>query len=262
MYYFFLAPFFFLFGLRKEQYLDSQGLNWTSIRPVYIYGPLNYNPVERYFFDRVTRGRPVCIPYDGKYITQLGHCEDLADFMIKCILVSENFQRSRWRLVPFRTSNLELKKQWNNGWNMIKFKCKWILVVWFSMEDQPAISRCDSSIGSTTNLHFSRHLRRKVSLLIPAPRYRQSRGQGSSLQHFQRGICDFWWHGQALRTSGGHGRTANCALWSQIGAWVVLFAMRSFFFLATNPICQGSQLEGKGKAWCLSSKILIKGLFV
>ena len=24
------------------------GLNWTSIRPVYIYGPLNYNPVERY----------------------------------------------------------------------------------------------------------------------------------------------------------------------------------------------------------------------
>lgn len=95
MYYFFLAPFFFLFGLRKEQYLDSQGLNWTSIRPVYIYGPLNYNPVERYFFDRVTRGRPVCIPYDGKYITQLGHCEDLADFMIKCILVSENFQRSR-----------------------------------------------------------------------------------------------------------------------------------------------------------------------
>ncbi|CAL1134709.1 unnamed protein product [Cladocopium goreaui] len=71
--------------LQCEQYLDSQGLNWTSIRPVYIYGPLNYNPVERYFFDRVTRGRPVCIPYDGKYITQLGHCEDLADFMIKCI---------------------------------------------------------------------------------------------------------------------------------------------------------------------------------
>ena len=26
---------------------------------VYIYGPLNYNPVERYFFDRVSRGRPV-----------------------------------------------------------------------------------------------------------------------------------------------------------------------------------------------------------
>lgn len=71
--------------LACEKYLESEGLNWTSIRPVYIYGPLNYNPVERYFFDRVTRGRPVCVPYGGKYITQLGHCEDLADFMAKCV---------------------------------------------------------------------------------------------------------------------------------------------------------------------------------
>lgn len=68
-----------------ENFLQAQGLNWTSIRPTYIYGPLNYNPVERYFFDRVARGRPICIPGDGKYITQLGHCEDLADFMVKCI---------------------------------------------------------------------------------------------------------------------------------------------------------------------------------
>ena len=50
-----------------------------------LWGPLNYNPVERYFFDRVSRGRPVCVPYGGKYITQLGHCEDLADFMAKCV---------------------------------------------------------------------------------------------------------------------------------------------------------------------------------
>lgn len=74
--------------LSCEKYLAFKGLaglNWTSIRPVYIYGPLNYNPVERYFFDRVAHGRPVCVPYDGKYITQLGHCEDLADFMVQCI---------------------------------------------------------------------------------------------------------------------------------------------------------------------------------
>jgi len=71
--------------LSCENYLDSKGFNWTSIRPVYIYGPLNYNPVERFFFDRVARGRPICVPYDGKYITQLGHCEDLANFMAACI---------------------------------------------------------------------------------------------------------------------------------------------------------------------------------
>lgn len=71
--------------LSCEKYLDSKGFNWTSIRPVYIYGPLNYNPVERFFFDRVARGRPICIPYGGMYMTQLGHCEDLANFMCKCI---------------------------------------------------------------------------------------------------------------------------------------------------------------------------------
>jgi len=71
--------------LSCEELLAQKGFNWTSIRPVYIYGPLNYNPVERFFFDRVARGRPIAIPYDGMYITQLGHCEDLADFMCKCI---------------------------------------------------------------------------------------------------------------------------------------------------------------------------------
>merc|ERR1719330_558639 len=33
--------------LSCENYLDSQGFNWTSVRPVYIYGPLNYNPAGR-----------------------------------------------------------------------------------------------------------------------------------------------------------------------------------------------------------------------
>lgn len=38
--------------LDTENLLDRSGVNWTSIRPVYIYGPLNYNPVEEWFFHR------------------------------------------------------------------------------------------------------------------------------------------------------------------------------------------------------------------
>lgn len=48
-------------------------MNWTSIRPVYIYGPLNYNPVEEWFFHRLKAGRPIPIPNSGIQITQLGH---------------------------------------------------------------------------------------------------------------------------------------------------------------------------------------------
>ena len=34
--------------LDTESLLDERGVNWTSLRPVYIYGPLNYNPVEEW----------------------------------------------------------------------------------------------------------------------------------------------------------------------------------------------------------------------
>jgi len=61
-----------------EMELEKQGLPWTSIRPTYIYGPLNYNDLEAWFFDRIVRDRPIPIPGNGMHITQLGHVKDLA----------------------------------------------------------------------------------------------------------------------------------------------------------------------------------------
>lgn len=43
--------------LNMESHLESVGANFTSVRPVYIYGPLNYNPVEEWFFHRIAAGR-------------------------------------------------------------------------------------------------------------------------------------------------------------------------------------------------------------
>ena len=64
-----------------ESYFTEVGLPWTSIRPTYIYGPQNYNDLEAWFFDRITRNRPIPIPINGLHITQLGHVEDLAQAM-------------------------------------------------------------------------------------------------------------------------------------------------------------------------------------
>lgn len=64
-----------------ETYLAEQGLPFTSIRPTYIYGPLNYNDLEAWFFDRIVRDRPVPIPGNGAHFTQFGHCQDLAKAM-------------------------------------------------------------------------------------------------------------------------------------------------------------------------------------
>ncbi|CAA6662207.1 unnamed protein product [Spirodela intermedia] len=71
--------------LNTESLLQSRDVNWTSIRPVYIYGPLNYNPVEEWFFHRLKAGRPIPIPGSGVQITQLGHVKDLATAFIKVL---------------------------------------------------------------------------------------------------------------------------------------------------------------------------------
>ncbi len=62
-----------------EFWLRNEGIPFTSFRPTYIYGPGNYNPIEAWFFDRITNGRPIPMPGDGQAITQLGHVSDLAD---------------------------------------------------------------------------------------------------------------------------------------------------------------------------------------
>lgn len=61
-----------------EEYLQAQGIPFTSIRPTYIYGPGNYNDLEAWFFDRLVRNRPILIPSGGLHFTQFGHVEDLA----------------------------------------------------------------------------------------------------------------------------------------------------------------------------------------
>lgn len=64
-----------------ETYLAECGVPFTAVRPVYIYGPQNYNPIESWFFDRISRDRAVPIPGSGMALTQLGHCADLAAAM-------------------------------------------------------------------------------------------------------------------------------------------------------------------------------------
>lgn len=68
-----------------EAYLSELGIPFTSIRPTYIYGPQNYNQLESWFFDRLTRDRPLPIPGNGLHITQLGHVEDLARAMTQVL---------------------------------------------------------------------------------------------------------------------------------------------------------------------------------
>ena len=78
-----------------------------------LTGPLNYNPVEEWFFHRIKEGRPIPVPSSGQQVltsgyrehssaiagctarhhvalpcgqvTQLGHVKDLATAFVKCL---------------------------------------------------------------------------------------------------------------------------------------------------------------------------------
>jgi nucleoside-diphosphate-sugar epimerase len=95
--------------LHTEAYLkqayDDIGFPFTSIRPTYIYGPQNYNDLEAWFFDRIVRDRPIPIPGNGKFMTQLGHVEDLVAAMAavlgKAGAIGEIYNVSDIRYVTF-----------------------------------------------------------------------------------------------------------------------------------------------------------------
>ena len=70
---------------KTESWLKAEGITFTSFRPTYIYGPGNYNPIEKWFFDRITNGRYIPVPLDGQGITQLGHVSDLAEAIAKSL---------------------------------------------------------------------------------------------------------------------------------------------------------------------------------
>ena len=70
---------------RTESWLRAEGIPFTSFRPTYIYGPGNYNSIEKWFFDRITNRRFIPVPLDGQIITQLGHVADLSDAISKSL---------------------------------------------------------------------------------------------------------------------------------------------------------------------------------
>lgn len=69
----------------SEEYLAKIGMPFTSIRPTYIYGALNYNPLEEWFFERLDQDRTIIIPGHGQHLTGLGHVQDLAVAMANVI---------------------------------------------------------------------------------------------------------------------------------------------------------------------------------
>ncbi len=62
---------------------SSTGLEATTLRPPFVYGPHNPFYREAFFWDRLVKGRPILIPGDGSRLMQLVHVWDLADCALR-----------------------------------------------------------------------------------------------------------------------------------------------------------------------------------
>jgi nucleoside-diphosphate-sugar epimerase len=66
-----------------EQSLLASGLPVVTLRPPFIYGPENPFYREAFFWDRLTRDRPIVIPDDGSRLMQFVYVRDLVWAMLR-----------------------------------------------------------------------------------------------------------------------------------------------------------------------------------
>lgn len=63
---------------QAEELLEEMKLPYSCFRPQYIYGPKQGKSYLKYFFDRLTNGRPVLVPNGGDQQVTMTHAADNA----------------------------------------------------------------------------------------------------------------------------------------------------------------------------------------
>src|SRR4030095_7050699 len=61
-----------------EKVLSESGLDYAAIRPVYILGPNNYAPRERFIYSRLRKGQEMILPGNGEALAQFVFAKDVA----------------------------------------------------------------------------------------------------------------------------------------------------------------------------------------
>ena len=63
----------------------KHGASPVILRPAFIYGPYNYAPRESWYIEKVVRGEPLPVPFDGTGQFQTVYVKDAAEAVIACI---------------------------------------------------------------------------------------------------------------------------------------------------------------------------------
>jgi len=90
---------------QAEELVAELGLPYSFFRPQYIYGPAQGKSYLAFFFDRITRGRPVPVPGDGSQMVTMTHAADNAQMIANAIgndkAVGESFNCATSSLITY-----------------------------------------------------------------------------------------------------------------------------------------------------------------
>ena len=78
--------------LRKE--CAARGMEFTVLRPAFIYGPYNYAPRESWYVQRIVRGEEIPVPEDASARFQFVFVKEAAEAILACICRQEAANRA------------------------------------------------------------------------------------------------------------------------------------------------------------------------
>ncbi len=78
--------------LRRE--CGARGLEFTVLRPAFIYGPFNYAPRESWYIQRIVRGEEIPTPTDASARFQFVFVKEAAEAILACIRRPEAANRA------------------------------------------------------------------------------------------------------------------------------------------------------------------------
>ena len=77
-----------------EESCTAAGIQWTIIRPSFVYGPYNYAPRESWFFKKILSGDLVQFPEDCGTLSSFVYVSDIAELLKKAAANSLVFSKS------------------------------------------------------------------------------------------------------------------------------------------------------------------------
>lgn len=77
-----------------KQAAKDYGFVWTSVRPVFIYGPDNYAPREAMYFKWITEAGQIIHPSDSDGEFQMVYVDDVSRIILKCCKATPVYNRA------------------------------------------------------------------------------------------------------------------------------------------------------------------------